>query len=84
MKKVNLYFGHPGQRRKLLATPNRTASVRVWVLVSCNTRKRPRGRQLLVLQVYIDDSASRDGKIFVLDVQEAVRVRTGETNHDAL
>jgi nitrogen regulatory protein PII len=25
-----------------------------------------------------------DGKIFVLDVQQAVRVRTGETNHDAL
>ena len=25
-----------------------------------------------------------DGKIFVLDVQTAVRVRTGETNHDAL
>ncbi len=25
-----------------------------------------------------------DGKIFVLDVQSAVRVRTGETNEDAL
>ena len=25
-----------------------------------------------------------DGKIFVLDVQQAVRVRTGETNEDAL
>ena len=25
-----------------------------------------------------------DGKIFVLDVQQAVRVRTGETNQDAL
>ena len=25
-----------------------------------------------------------DGKIFVLDVQQAVRVRTGETNDDAL
>ncbi len=25
-----------------------------------------------------------DGKIFVLDVAHAVRVRTGETNHDAL
>jgi nitrogen regulatory protein P-II 1 len=25
-----------------------------------------------------------DGKIFVLDVAQAVRVRTGETNHDAL
>ncbi|MFS4580975.1 P-II family nitrogen regulator [Phaeobacter sp. C3_T13_0] len=25
-----------------------------------------------------------DGKIFVLDVSQAVRVRTGETNHDAL
>ena len=25
-----------------------------------------------------------DGKIFVLDVQKAVRVRTGETNSDAL
>jgi nitrogen regulatory protein PII len=25
-----------------------------------------------------------DGKIFVLDVQQAVRVRTGETNYDAL
>ena len=25
-----------------------------------------------------------DGKIFVLDVQQAVRVRTGETYHDAL
>ena len=25
-----------------------------------------------------------DGKIFVLDVQQAVRVRTGETNADAL
>jgi nitrogen regulatory protein P-II 1 len=25
-----------------------------------------------------------DGKIFVVDVQSAVRVRTGETNHDAL
>ncbi|KII12901.1 P-II family nitrogen regulator [Phaeobacter sp. S60] len=25
-----------------------------------------------------------DGKIFVLDVEQAIRVRTGETNHDAL
>jgi nitrogen regulatory protein P-II 1 len=25
-----------------------------------------------------------DGKIFVLDVDQAVRVRTGETNEDAL
>lgn len=25
-----------------------------------------------------------DGKIFVLDIGQAVRVRTGETNHDAL
>ena len=25
-----------------------------------------------------------DGKIFVLDIQQAVRVRTGETNEDAL
>jgi len=25
-----------------------------------------------------------DGKIFVLDVQQAIRVRTGETNEDAL
>ena len=25
-----------------------------------------------------------DGKIFVLDVQKAVRVRTGETNADAI
>ncbi|MGR3761630.1 P-II family nitrogen regulator [Roseobacteraceae bacterium NS-SX3] len=25
-----------------------------------------------------------DGKIFVLDVEQAVRVRTGETNHEAL
>ena len=25
-----------------------------------------------------------DGKVFVLDVQSAVRVRTGETNDDAL
>ncbi|MCH2251367.1 MAG: P-II family nitrogen regulator, partial [Cognatishimia sp.] len=25
-----------------------------------------------------------DGKIFVLDVAQAVRVRTGETNEDAL
>jgi nitrogen regulatory protein PII len=25
-----------------------------------------------------------DGKIFVLDVQQAVRVRTGETNEDAI
>ena len=25
-----------------------------------------------------------DGKIFVLDVEQALRVRTGETNHDAL
>ena len=25
-----------------------------------------------------------DGKIFVLDIQQAVRVRTGETNADAL
>ncbi|MEX0285569.1 MAG: P-II family nitrogen regulator [Paracoccaceae bacterium] len=25
-----------------------------------------------------------DGKVFVLDVQQAVRVRTGETNEDAL
>ncbi|HAQ46446.1 MAG TPA: P-II family nitrogen regulator, partial [Rhodobacter sp.] len=25
-----------------------------------------------------------DGKIFVLDVEQAVRVRTGETNDDAL
>jgi len=25
-----------------------------------------------------------DGKIFVLDVDQAVRVRTGESNHDAL
>jgi nitrogen regulatory protein P-II 1 len=25
-----------------------------------------------------------DGKIFVLDVQQAVRVRTGETNDDAI
>ncbi len=25
-----------------------------------------------------------DGKIFVLDVNQAVRMRTGETNHDAL
>jgi nitrogen regulatory protein P-II 1 len=25
-----------------------------------------------------------DGKIFVLDVQQAIRVRTGETNDDAL
>lgn len=25
-----------------------------------------------------------DGKVFVLDVQQAVRVRTGETNDDAL
>jgi len=25
-----------------------------------------------------------DGKIFVLDVEQAVRVRTGETNEDAL
>ena len=25
-----------------------------------------------------------DGKIFVLDVQQAVRVRTGETNDEAL
>jgi nitrogen regulatory protein PII len=25
-----------------------------------------------------------DGKIFVLDVSQAVRVRTGETNDDAL
>ena len=25
-----------------------------------------------------------DGKIFVLDVQQAVRVRTGDANHDAL
>jgi nitrogen regulatory protein P-II 1 len=25
-----------------------------------------------------------DGKIFVLDLQQALRVRTGETNEDAL
>jgi nitrogen regulatory protein P-II 2 len=25
-----------------------------------------------------------DGKIFVLDVEQAVRIRTGETDHDAL
>ncbi|HKL56172.1 MAG TPA: P-II family nitrogen regulator, partial [Roseovarius sp.] len=25
-----------------------------------------------------------DGKIFVLDIQQAMRVRTGETNEDAL
>ena len=25
-----------------------------------------------------------DGKIFVLDIQQALRVRTGETNEDAL
>jgi nitrogen regulatory protein P-II 1 len=25
-----------------------------------------------------------DGKIFVLDIQQAMRVRTGETNDDAL
>ena len=25
-----------------------------------------------------------DGKIFVLDVEQAVRIRTGETGHDAL
>jgi nitrogen regulatory protein P-II 1 len=25
-----------------------------------------------------------DGKIFVLDVEQAVRVRTGETNEDAI
>ena len=25
-----------------------------------------------------------DGKIFVLDLDQAVRIRTGETNHDAL
>jgi nitrogen regulatory protein P-II 1 len=25
-----------------------------------------------------------DGKIFVLDISQAVRVRTGETNEDAL
>ena len=25
-----------------------------------------------------------DGKIFVLDVEQAVRVRTGETNDDAI
>jgi len=25
-----------------------------------------------------------DGKIFVLDVQQAIRVRTGETNDDAI
>jgi nitrogen regulatory protein P-II 2 len=25
-----------------------------------------------------------DGKLFVLDVEQALRIRTGETNHDAL
>ncbi len=42
------------------------ANAHVWALVSGYPAKWRRGRQLLVLQVYIDDSASKDGKIFVL------------------
>ena len=29
-------------------------------------------------------AASGDGKVFVTDVSKAVRIRTGETNNDAL
>lgn len=50
----------------MLATQYSAASARVWALVSGYPGKRRRGRQLLVFQVYIDDSASRDRKVFVL------------------
>ena len=38
----------------------------------------------VIAQADVDWQPPCDGKIFVLDVGQAVRVRTGETNQDAL
>ena len=42
------------------------------------------GRVVEVIQQSANTGAIGDGKIFVLDVAQAVRIRTGETNETAL
>ena len=42
------------------------------------------GRVVEAVQAAANTGAIGDGKIFVLDLEQALRVRTGETNDDAL
>jgi nitrogen regulatory protein P-II 2 len=52
------------------------------VEVACGTELSP--RVVEAIQAAANTGAIGDGKIFVLDIGEAVRIRTGETDANAL
>ena len=61
-------------------TTNMVPKVRLEVVVDEGLA----ARVIETLQQTARTGSIGDGKIFVLDVEQAVRIRTGETDHDAL
>ena len=59
---------------------NMVPKVRIEVVVPADLA----GRAVETIQQAAHTGSIGDGKLFVLDVEQALRIRTGETDHDAL
>jgi nitrogen regulatory protein P-II 2 len=59
---------------------NMVPKVRLEIVVAADLA----GRVVETIQETAKTGSIGDGKLFVLDVEQALRIRTGETNHDAL
>ena len=59
---------------------NMVPKVRIEVVVPADLA----GRVVETIQHVAKTGSIGDGKLFVLDVEQALRIRTGEVNHDAL
>ncbi|MGN6621320.1 MAG: P-II family nitrogen regulator [Sphingomonas sp.] len=61
-------------------TTNMVPKIKIEIV--CDSDLAP--RVVEAIQASANTGAIGDGKIFVLDVGEAVRIRTGETDHNAI
>jgi nitrogen regulatory protein P-II 2 len=59
---------------------NMVPKVRIEIVVPADLA----GRVVETIQQVAKTGSIGDGKLFVLDVQQALRIRTGEVDHDAL
>lgn len=72
--------GHTEIYRGAEYETNLVPKVRIEVVVTADYADRV----VEAIQHAAQTGSIGDGKIFVLDVEQAVRIRTGETNNDAL
>jgi nitrogen regulatory protein PII len=72
--------GHTEIYRGAEYVTNLVPKIRVEVVVTADYADRV----VETIQHAAETGSIGDGKIFVIDVEQAVRIRTGETNHDAL